>query len=444
MNVLFLLEQVEVLDLLGDPDDVNPGVGGTSYLILQLANRINQEWQHANRNEHEVILGCWVATSQHRHYRGMKVIHIAKDCDGCPDFDIAIATGGALEAIGAGEIAVKSTRLIAWIHHPFDWDKIGLAKKLGAEIVSIGLMQYMSNALIGGRHHHIENIFNATCIRNHAHSTATSTAQEPHDGHIVEMGYMGALIPSKGFHTILEQWDGIRSCLASLNKQPKLHVIGGSTLYSYNQSHPDLPCEREYGTYLKKLMADKAIDDEAITFYGVLGSDRYPIMAKCDLAIVNPEGYGEAFPATILEWLSLGIPTVTSKRFGLSDVASKIPELCLEQPKELGKTIAGLLNLDVHEREELQSRCMAIADLYSSKQAYIVQQWSYLLNGIHGEILRRGDARCANGRPFNPRITINDGINAKQLRQLAEDYLDMLVIRLKRKAKLLAHRLINP
>ena len=435
MRVLFLLEQVEVLDLLDDPDEGNPGVGGTSYLILQLANRLYQEWKHHAANDHEITLGCWVAPSKCRHYRGMNVFNISNQAKGGHTFDITVATGGALEAIGTGQLIFDTKKLIAWIHHPYDWGKMRLAKRLNAEIVSIGSMQYFSNALIGGRHNRIENIFNASGIRKHLGSReGTGTGQTSSDN-CVNIGYMGALIPSKGFHTIIENWDGIKKSTAGVNKKPKLQVIGGSTLYSYAQSHPSLPCELKYGTYIEKLMARKGIGSNDITFHGVMGSNRYQVMAMCDLAIVNPEGYGEAFPATILEWLCLGIPALTSKRFGLSDVASYVPELCLDGPNDLGKKITHILELSPQERTQLECRCKGIADLYSSKQPHIVQQWSYLLSCINENLQKDTGGQSGRKIATDSRMKIDGYPTRRLLGQLIADYLDMALIRLKCKAK---------
>ena len=39
-------------------------------------------------------------------------------------------------------------------------------------------------------------------------------------------------------------------------------------------------------------------------------------MKECDIAIFNPRGHGEAFPASILEWMSLSIPVISSLDYG--------------------------------------------------------------------------------------------------------------------------------
>jgi len=432
VRVLFLLEQVDVLDLLEDPDDVNPGVGGTSYLILQLANRLNQHFHTIQDASKTISIGCWVRASKIQTYRGIEVVNISDEVTSSNDFDIAIATGGALVALGAGQIKINARKLVAWIHHPYDWEKINIAKRLKAEIVSIGSMQYLSNALIGGRHCRIENIFNSNAIKQCLNSQNNGNIRSTTDPLYINIGYMGALIPSKGFHTILEQWNEIRGAVEARGKQMRLHVIGGSTLYSYQQSHPELPCEIEYGTRIQKMIDSQKIGKDIISFYGVMDKRRYDIMASCDVAIVNPDGYGEAFPATILEWLCLGVPTITSKRFGLSDVGSHLPELCIKQSKEIGERLSYVLSLDQQQKNSLQQKCQSVASLYNSKQSLIVCQWSLLLDAVYSGLLEMPKERKIK---CNKRLSMDEYPSGPVLLQLIRDYLDMQIIRLKNTAK---------
>ena len=43
-------------------------------------------------------------------------------------------------------------------------------------------------------------------------------------------------------------------------------------------------------------------------------------MKVCDIALFNPRGHGEAFPASILEWMSLSIPVISCLDYGCADV----------------------------------------------------------------------------------------------------------------------------
>jgi glycosyltransferase involved in cell wall biosynthesis len=430
MKALFLLEQIEVIELLQDPDQLNPGVGGTSYLVPQLAHRIAQAWKQEGITKSTITLGCWQRKTNLKTYCSMSVANLncVEEISQC--YDVAVATGGALEAIHSGELKINSKRLIAWIHHPFDWRKLSIAKKLKAEIVSVGKMQYLSNALIAGRHHHIENIFCSHQIQVAARHKEVNNPPSSDSKSSVDIGYMGALIPSKGLHLVLENWQSIKESVSNQEKRIRLHVIGGSKLYSYQESDSVLPCDADYGTRLKKLMEENQIWKEEIIFYGVLGADRYPIMASCDFAIVNPEGYGEAFPATILEWLSLGVPTITARRFGLADVANYLPELSISRPTEIGQHASKLLSLSTSEKRHLSLKCINIAQLYSSKQSHIVRQWMLLLE----EVYSQATINDASQKRLPPLI-MDEYPALPMLQQLAKDWLDMRIIRTKHQIK---------
>lgn len=447
MKVLFLLEQIEVLALLEDPSDVNPGVGGTSYLIPQLAHRIYSETKHRRSNQIELALGCWNGRSTQDDYNGVRVVNLKEPInDQCHDqveevFDITVATGGALEAIDTGLAEIKTKQIVAWIHHPFDKRKISIAKKHRAHIVSIGAIQYLSNVLYQGRHIHIENLFGQAKIQEAAASSTRKATPLAKNANTIHIGYMGSLIPSKGLHCVLNNWASIKAIMSARGKSIVLHVIGGSKLYSYEESHPYLPCGIHYGERLEKLINNQGIEDNEIIFHGVLGKERYQLMADCDLAIVNPDGYGEAFPATILEWLSLGVPPITANRFGLGDVAQYIPELCIKKPKHIADAIAYCLDLEVAQFKRLRRKCMRIASLYDSKQKHIIEQWIFALECI-------ADSENAN----DPRT---QGVTQKYAFQYDEyptlpmtcqifyDYLDMLWINLKNRSKQSQRRLIS-
>jgi len=439
MKILFLLEQVEVLELLHHPDDPNPGVGGTSYLIPQLAWRLADAWDQLEAGRHRVVLGCWQADSDLKAYHGLEVINLLDPAVSVDlHVDVAVATGGALEALDAGQFRLNCGRLVAWIHHPFDWQKLAIARRLNAELVSIGAMQYLSHVLIGGRHHQIENLFSDQAIQRIAEDAVQAAPLDGADPGVLRVGYMGALIPSKGFHCILEQWQAIQRVALERGRSLQVHVIGGSRLYSYQQSHPRLPCDRSYGDRLEHLMRLQGIGRQELVFHGVMGPERYGLMAGCQLAVVNPEGYGEAFPATILEWLSLGVPTITAGRFGLADVARYLPECTIRGPRQLAEVLARVWDLASQPGGRLAAHCRAVARLYSSKQPWILWQWIVLLESLDPALGAANSCHGLNRRPLR-----SDGYpTAQMFGQLLRDYVDMVGLRIKGRLKaLMASRL---
>jgi glycosyltransferase involved in cell wall biosynthesis len=376
MKVLFLQEQAEVLEKLIHPRDPNPGVGGTSYLNCQVAYELHCQSQQG-KNKLQIHLGCTHRTQSHFH--GIPVINVT----GKPTsetWDAVITTGGNLDLIASGAIRLNRRRLIAWVHHPFDRDKIKKAKTLGAEILSIGKAQYLSNLLLAGPHHHIDNLFCAERIRTAAgwpkgqcfpDKQATPSTS-------VKLGYMGGLIPSKGFHLLAEQWEAIKTSLAQRGISARLDVIGGSDLYQFDQGHPQLPCDKNYGDLLQSILGKEI--NHSVYFHGTIGASRYALMNECHLAIVNPNGDGEAFPATILEWLCLGVPVLTSANFGCADAMRMLPSLTIQRPEQIPEKARGFLQTSQIEQDIFRDYCAQIGSDFSSNQSHIISQWSLLLS----------------------------------------------------------------
>ena len=393
MRVLFLQEQPEVLQRLRQPRDVNPGVGGTSYLACQVAHELHQI-SLARDLGLQIHLGCLGPAPSSFH--GIPVVDLEVQINARP-WDVVISTGGHLDRLASGRIRVAHQRLIAWIHHPFDADKLRKARALGAEVLSIGKAQYLSNVLLAGEHHHIDNLFCAERIRRAAgwSSGLGMPPPKPAPAGKLTVGYMGGLIPSKGFHLLAEQWPGIRRSLEALGIEARLEVIGGSGLYRFDQGHPELPCDQAYGDRLIALLGTER--HHSVRFHGTLGDERYKLMSDCDLAVVNPDGTGEAFPATVLEWLSLGVPVISSERYGCADAMRLLPALSIDHPNQIGEKVLRLAQDNPVERQRLAQHCARIGSVFSSQQPQIIEQWLLLLLNrsepglyVHNHLSNRG------------------------------------------------------
>jgi len=374
MKALFAIEQPYILNELQDPRDVNPGFGGTSYTALRLAIEL-ANCPEARYGDLQVWIGV-EGTALHS-YRGIPIADLADS--GGQFWDVAILTGGSIDRLYDRRLKLSSKRLIAWIRHPYDWDKIGKARRLNAELVSVGKSQFLSNVLIGGWHHHIDNLFCAERVRRAAehsiHLTANTSEQ---DSSKWRLGFMGALVPSKGFHELAEQWPSICTRLRSRGLDPQMEVIGGARLYAFNEEHPRLPCSEPYGNRLETLLGEEL--NHSVCFHGTLGVERYRLMRSCQVAVVNPSGQGEAFPATILEWLALGIPVISSQRYGCADAMQYFPDTSIGHPSEVARKIEEVIQLSQGDAQRLYQHCNRIADLFSSQQKLIINQWRLLLH----------------------------------------------------------------
>ena len=76
---------------------------------------------------------------------------------------------------------------------------------------------------------------------------------------------MGALVPSKGFHLIAENWNNISSSLKKIGLTAILEVIGGSDLYDFDKGHKFIPCDEEYGNKIYPHIKMRLIKQSSFT-----------------------------------------------------------------------------------------------------------------------------------------------------------------------------------
>ena len=141
MKVVIILEQPVILEILKDPDAVNPGVGGTTFTALRLALELHKS-NNPGTKDLEIFIGAINPTLD--SYMGINVIDLNKSNIFC---DVLLVTGGTLDKLVLGEIVIRYRKIIAWIRHPYDLDKVKKARFLKADLVSVGKVQYLSNLL---------------------------------------------------------------------------------------------------------------------------------------------------------------------------------------------------------------------------------------------------------------------------------------------------------
>ncbi|KGG02878.1 CpsL [Prochlorococcus marinus str. MIT 9321] len=375
MKLLIYIEQSKILENMLLPAQVNPGFGGTTYSAIRLAFELHQKYQ---LEESDIKVSLITKNFDEKNFNGMEVINFNQlENYFC---DIFLISGDIFDFLLKQNIRLNTKRLIAWIHHPFDYDKINKSKKLNAEIVSVGKSQFISNYFIAGNHNHIENLFCARRIRKSAIFDKLINQNKKNRlndfKNNITFGYMGALVPSKGFHQIARYWRDILDLCYARDLQPRLEVIGGTNLYGFDENHSKIPTTLEYGNLIEKMIGKEI--DSTVFFHGTLDQKRYKLMSRCDIAIVNPEGYGEAFPASILEWMSLSIPVIGSQNYGCYDAMRFNYPLTIKSNKEIVKKIKFFLNLNTLEKENLKDLSYNIANYFSSKQEYIVNKWILL------------------------------------------------------------------
>ena len=372
MKILIYLEQKKIIDLMFSDKQVNPGVGGTTYTSARLAIEIQKE---ANKNNLDFQITLFTKNPTKNKFFNLDVISEEEAFKN--KWDITLLSGNIIEKIYKNKIQINSKRTLIWTRHPFDENFVKAVKDLKFELVSVGKNQYLSNFLLIGPHNHIDNLFCAKRIRKSAFNDENLLDLKfKQDKNKIRIGYMGALVPSKGFHLIAENWHEITSSLKKIGKIAILEVIGGSDLYDFDKGHKFIPCDKEYGNKIYPHIKNEI--NKTIFFHGTLNSKRYEIMKLCDIALFNPRGYGEAFPASILEWMSLSIPVISCMEYGCADVMTYNRYLTISNEKEITNKLIKFSMLAEKEKMELKKLSFTISNYFSSKQKFIIYQWILL------------------------------------------------------------------
>ncbi|MBQ7521433.1 MAG: glycosyltransferase family 4 protein [Clostridia bacterium] len=196
--------------------------------------------------------------------------------------------------------------------------------------------------------------------------------------------YIGSLVPMKGFQVLATAWKTILSAVPNA----ELNVIGSGKLYSR---------DAQLGSYG---IADKAFEkrimpcltDEtgnilpSVHFLGVLGAEKDEVIAHTSVGVVNPTGRTETFGISALDFESMSVPVVTIAKGGFLDtVIDKKTGLLYQNEKELPEKVIELLK-DIPKNEQYGAEGYLLSKSFAPE--IIIQQWHELFHAvINGETI---------------------------------------------------------
>lgn len=393
----------------------NPGCGGTQFVTIMLALHLAQ-----SRADYEIHLlhNKPISIVDQPDNLKQSIISSLHDAASsnlltgsntvliCPSAQLRslLDTGGSL----------PDCKTIAWLHHPFDIDP-RLARQQLAAYVSVGIYQYHSNNVLYRPHWHIPNLFSAPLSKpsNKPPFQAMDT---------LDLVYLGALIPAKGFHHIARQWPRIKQEHPAV----KLHVIGSIQTYGNNRGHPVIPTTESYAQEILRYLPIKDIENGNVVFYGNMGTEKLDIIQASHVALLNPIGSTEAFPASPIECMALGTPVIASDDYGMSDVMRYFPRLSLKHPQQLTKKIKCLIS-DSNFYREMSYRSLAVAQWFSTQTPQILLRWQRLIDGV---CLGNNNVACDP-----PQLSYGGGklrIKYRQARKLCRSLIERKYSRLNR------------
>jgi FkbM family methyltransferase len=308
----FYLENRNLVDVdLSQPEKGNPGVGGTEFNFITLACHLI-----ASNPDYAIHL---YANRPEKLPDQLKVIRV-NDC--VEAIEHAVASGFEFfvwrptvrddARYVIENIAKYNIKIIIWAHNTPKKEYLDLLAQASnvRRLVPVGFEQAR---LIGD--HPIKKKIRV--INNGFDSSAYHGLSFQKDNNSVV--YTGSMIPVKGFGLLARAW---KSVVAKF-PNAKLTVIGSGQLYNRNVmlGRWGVADESfEENDIIPFLSGEDGKKLDSVTFLGVLGSEKLPILSKALIGVVNPSGRGENCPGSAIEFLACKTAVVSASSEGLLDV----------------------------------------------------------------------------------------------------------------------------
>lgn len=286
----------------------NPGLGGTEYVVILVAYSLQQR-----NNDIDVV----IYSTEGNIIKGMNDV---EQVEGISD---AIARGNNenidylifchdSQLIQNGHLYVKSpyTKLIVWCHNFATWKELDYYADDAKiwKIVNVGREQ---RDLFIDHRSFSKSVYIYNCLgieESRRHDISI------HQENIVT--YMGCVWPRKGFHWLADEWKKVLQAVPDA----QLYVIGSGKLYGWDMKMGPLGiAEASYERRITYPLSENGILLPSVHFMGIMGDEKYDILAKTKVGVPNPTGNTETFCITAVEMQAMGAYVVMGKCPGALD-----------------------------------------------------------------------------------------------------------------------------
>lgn len=339
MKIAIFIDNENILGVdCRNPENGNPGIGGTEYCILLLA----QVYKKAYPNDEVVLFatkqGMLPKTDAVEIVSGpMEIGNVFKKTQADILLISAVYHGEPLSQDFFKMIETNQIKTILWGHNFYLSDfcnKISGCSYVKANVF-VGRQQY-------DRYVDHKVIKKSTYIYN-MYPQPVYEARKENSNHAVT--YIGSLVPLKGFHVLAQAWKSI------LTEVPdaELNVIGSGKLYGRNSKLGRYGIADE--EYERQFMPGLTEPDGSIMpsvhFWGVLGVEKNDVIRNTCVGVVNPTGRTETFGISALDFESMSVPVVTIAKGGFLDtVLNEETGLLYGHTDDFAKDIIMLLKND--------------------------------------------------------------------------------------------------
>lgn len=332
MTVAFFIQNANISNIdFTSIEEGNPGIGGSEYSAILVATNL------CKRGHSNVIVLCEEESKFPKELEWkvcgnivQSIMYVRK-----LSIDYMIVDGKLLTK----EIVCRfsTVRFIAWANtfipqrmHYFYASRHNIVK-----IINVGKEQL--EATKGTR------IYDKSCYIYNAVPTKIREEYKhllPNSQRAHNVCYVGSLHAAKGFQYLAKAWPSVVEQVPDA----QLYVIGSGRLYGRKAKLgrwgiAEKKFEEEFMSYITK--DGNKLD--SVHFLGILGKEKYDVMAKCKVGVPNPSGVSETFGYTAVEMEFMDCQVTTINCVGYKDTVCDKFNL-YQNTADLAYYIVNLLN----------------------------------------------------------------------------------------------------
>lgn len=349
-------------------EEGNPGVGGTEFLLIQLSYYLIKYCKDIDiviYNSNSIILPDMI--KQVIVENDVDVLEKVKE----DNIDILIFVPKSRGSNYYKKLDQLNIKSIAWVHNYIDYLSIKQLQKCN----SVKRIVFVS-------HQHYDSYFDDIIINKavYIYNLVVPGILNKSNCKLKErtVTYVGALIPTKGFHKLARQWKAILKEIPDA----KLYVIGSGKLYDrFAEMGPQNIAEKKYEKKLMRYLSTNGNVLDSVYFCGTMGIEKKKIIEKTKVGVANPTGISETFCLSAVEFEAVGIPVVSYKGYGLLDtVSNKHTGILIKTGKQLKNAIITLLKDD-----DVNSLYGTNGQLFYKRNftpEIIINKWGKLFNEV--------------------------------------------------------------
>jgi FkbM family methyltransferase len=375
MKIAFYIENKNISSVdLRVPERGNPGIGGTEFNFVTLSLELHKRFD---------FLDITVFAQSTQRLPNPLNVKKASNCIeaveqaialGCEFFVWRPTVRDDAELL-IEQIESYPIKFIIWAHNTPKLEFIQALAKADNVRRFIPVGEWQMRAI---KYQDIQP--KLTRIHNGFHYKAYTGRVEKDPNLVV---YTGSLIPTKGFGLLAQAWPKV------LEQCPEatLVVVGSGQLYNRNAKLGPwgIAAEAFERDHIIPYLSDEQGNIlSSVTFKGVMGIEKTPLLKRAICGVVNPTGKGENCPGSAIEFLASGTAVVSAVNEGILDVVDDgITGLLGDGADELATNICCMLMHPdyaqklgdngpaiIRQRFDYELICDAWIRLFAEEQSY--------------------------------------------------------------------------